>query len=62
VSTLTQPEPSSQEGIVFRKSLGTYTVHADGKVVQRSISSKLRKHLEYWWGAFQSPGMHKRVK
>lgn len=62
VSTLTQPEPNSQEGIVFRKSLGTYTIHADGKAVQCSISSKLRKHLEYWWGISQSPGMHKRVK
>jgi ribosome biogenesis GTPase len=51
-----------QEGIVFRKSLGTYTVHTDGRIVQCSISSKLRKHLEYWWGISQSPGMHRRVK
>ncbi|MFN2283079.1 MAG: ribosome small subunit-dependent GTPase A [Anaerolineae bacterium] len=47
---------------MFRKSLGTYTVHTDGRIVQCSISSKLHKHLEYWWGVSQSPGMHKRVK
>ena len=59
----TQQEPNgTQEGIVFRKSLGTYTVHTDGRIVQCSISSKLHKHLEYWWGVSQSPGMHKRVK
>lgn len=59
----TQQEPNgTREGIVFRKSLGTYTVHTDGTIVQCSVSSKLRKHLEYWWGVSQSPGMHKRVK
>jgi ribosome biogenesis GTPase len=57
-----QESNGTQEGIVFRKSLGTYTVHTDGRIVQCSISSKLRKHLEYWWGVSQSPGMHKRVK
>jgi ribosome biogenesis GTPase len=57
-----QESNGTQEGIVFRKSLGTYTVHTDGRIVQCSVSSKLRKHLEYWWGVSQSPGMHKRVK
>jgi ribosome biogenesis GTPase len=57
-----QESNGMREGIVFRKSLGTYTVHTDGRIVQCSISSKLRKHLEYWWGVSQSPGMHKRVK
>jgi ribosome biogenesis GTPase len=63
VGPLAQHESNgTREGIVFRKSLGTYTVHTDGRIVQCSISSKLRKHLEYWWGISQSPGMHKRVK
>ena len=62
MSTLTQPEPGCREGTVFRKSLGTYSVNTSGGVVQCSISSKLRKHLEYWWEASQSPGMHKHVK
>jgi ribosome biogenesis GTPase len=57
-----QESNGTREGIVFRKSLGTYTVHTNDKIVQCAISSKLRKHLEYWWGVSQSPGMHKRVK
>jgi ribosome biogenesis GTPase len=57
-----QESNGTQEGIVFRKSLGTYTVHTDSRIVQCSLSSKLHKHLEYWWGVSQSPGMHKRVK
>jgi len=36
-----------RHGIVFRKSLGRYSVHADGRVVLCSISNKLRKHLLY---------------
>lgn len=60
---LTQQESAgTREGVVFRKSLGTYTVHIKDEIVQCAISSKLRKHLEYWWGVSQSPGMHKRVK
>jgi ribosome biogenesis GTPase len=63
VGTQTQQESNgTREGIVFRKSLGTYIVHTDDRIVQCSISSKLRKHLEYWWDVTQSPGMHKRVK
>jgi ribosome biogenesis GTPase len=63
VGNIAQQESNgTREGIVFRKALGTYTVHTDGRIVQCSISSKLRKHLEYWWGASQSPGIHKRVK
>lgn len=50
------------EGVVFRKLLGMYTVHSNGKVVQCAISSKLRKHLEYWWGVSQSPDLHRKVK
>jgi ribosome biogenesis GTPase len=52
----------TREGIVFRKSLGTYTVHSDGEVLQCGISSKLRKHLEHWWSVSQSPGLHRVVK
>jgi ribosome biogenesis GTPase len=57
-----QESNGTREGIVFRKSLGMYTIHTDGRIVQCSISSKLRKNLEYWWDVSQSPGMHKRVK
>ncbi|MBN1813242.1 MAG: ribosome small subunit-dependent GTPase A [Anaerolineae bacterium] len=57
-----QESNGTREGIVFRKSLGTYTVHTKDEIVQCAISSKLRKHLEYWWDVSQSPGMHKRVK
>jgi ribosome biogenesis GTPase len=49
-------------GIVFRKSLGTYTVHSDGEALLCTISSKLRKHLEHWWSVSQSPGLHRVVK
>jgi ribosome biogenesis GTPase len=34
----------------------------DDTIVQCSISSKLRKHLEYWWDVSQSADVHKRVK
>lgn len=51
-----------REGVVFRKSLGAYTVHLDGEVIQCAISSKLRKHLERWWSASASPDLHVRVK
>ena len=47
---------------MFRKSLGTYGVHPGGEVIQCAISSKLRKHLERWWAASASPGLHVRVK
>jgi ribosome biogenesis GTPase len=47
---------------VFRKSLGTYAVRSDGDTVQCAISSKLRKHLEYWFGNSDSPDVHVRVK
>jgi ribosome biogenesis GTPase len=58
-----QQEPNgTREGTVFHKSVGTYAVHTKSEIVQCAISSKLRKHLEYWWGVSQSPGMHKRVK
>lgn len=53
---------ATRKGVVFRKLLGTYTVHCDGEIVQCAISSKLRKSLEYWWGASQSPDVHKHVK
>jgi ribosome biogenesis GTPase len=63
VSTSIQEDYNEiREGIVFRKSVGTYTVHAQDGIVQCAISSKLRKHLEHWWSVSQSPGMHKRVK
>jgi ribosome biogenesis GTPase len=62
VSSIQQESNGTREGIVFRKLLGTYTVHANDEVVQCSISSKLHKHLEYWWDVSQSPGLHKRVK
>jgi ribosome biogenesis GTPase len=57
-----QESNGTREGVVFRKSLGTYTVHTKDETVQCAISSKLRKNLEYWWDVSQSPGMHKRVK
>jgi ribosome biogenesis GTPase len=49
-------------GIVFCKSLGTYTVHSDGEALLCAVSSKLRKHLEHWWGVSQSPGLHRVVR
>lgn len=49
-------------GVVFRKSLGTYAVHSNSEIVPCAISSKLRKHLEYWWGDSQSTGLHVKVK
>jgi ribosome biogenesis GTPase len=49
-------------GVVFRKSLGTYTVRSNGEILQCAISSKLRKHMEHWWGISQSPGLHRVVK
>lgn len=52
----------TREGVVFRKSLGTYIVHSKGEVIQCAVSSKLRKHLERWWSASSSPGLHVRVK
>jgi ribosome biogenesis GTPase len=58
----TNHDDRAREGIVFRKSLGTYTVHSDGEIVQCAISSKLHKNLEYWWGVSKSPEAHVRVK
>ena len=49
-------------GVVFRKSLGTYAVRSGGEDIQCAISSKLRKHLERWWAASASPGLHVRVE
>jgi ribosome biogenesis GTPase len=36
-----------QNGTVFKKSLGHYGIHVDGRVVTCSISNKLRKQLVY---------------
>jgi putative ribosome biogenesis GTPase RsgA len=32
-------------GTVFKKTIGTYTVHADGRTIVCAISNKLRKEL-----------------
>ncbi len=34
-------------GTVFKKSIGTYTVHADGRMIVCAISNKLRKELVF---------------
>lgn len=38
---------SLNEGIVYKKTIGTYFVHQDGRVLPCSISNKLRKQLLY---------------
>jgi ribosome biogenesis GTPase / thiamine phosphate phosphatase len=35
------------EGVVFKKTIGNYTVHTNGKTIECSISTKLRKTLIY---------------
>jgi len=34
-------------GIVYRKTIGRYAVHSDGKVINCDISAHLRKELHY---------------
>lgn len=55
-------QTASKQGIVYKKSIGSYTVHTDEGVYNCSISSKLRKHIEYWFGASDPTSGRKHVK
>jgi ribosome biogenesis GTPase len=44
---LSNSDPSSQQGIVFKKSQGNYFVRQNGRVVTCAISNRLRKVLIY---------------
>jgi ribosome biogenesis GTPase len=38
---------TTYQGIVFKKAIGTYDVHCDGRVVRCEISTRLRRELVY---------------
>ena len=40
-------EQNVNEGIVFKKTIGNYTIHANGRIVPCALSSRLRKDLVY---------------
>jgi ribosome biogenesis GTPase / thiamine phosphate phosphatase len=40
-------EPHDDTGVVFRKNIGHYTVHANGQVLECTLSSLLHKELAY---------------
>ena len=40
-------EQNVSEGIVYKKTIGIYTVHADGRRIPCALSSRLRKDLVY---------------
>jgi len=57
------PSPNRErQGIVYRKSQGSYTVHVQGEIIECAISSALRKHLVRWWENSQSSGLKHYVE
>lgn len=40
-------EQNVDEGIIYKKNLGSYTVHTNGRVIPCALSSRLRKGLVY---------------
>jgi ribosome biogenesis GTPase len=47
-STTEHHDPSSQNfGVVYKKTIGNYYVHTDGKVIPCALSNRLRKQLIY---------------
>jgi ribosome biogenesis GTPase len=51
-----------KQGIVYKRSMGSYTIHCHGQVYICAISSKLRKNIEYWFGASDPSSGRKHVK
>ncbi|MBI5930284.1 MAG: ribosome small subunit-dependent GTPase A [Chloroflexi bacterium] len=49
------------QGTVFKKTIGSYTVHTDAEVMVCTISSKLRKHFIYLFGHSDPTSASKRV-
>lgn len=49
------------QGTVFKKTIGSYTVHTDDQVLVCTISSKLRKNLVYLFGHSDPSSASKRV-
>ncbi|MGD8604403.1 MAG: ribosome small subunit-dependent GTPase A [Anaerolineales bacterium] len=50
-------------GVVFRRSQGLYDLRmGDGQEVTCAASSKLRKHMEYWFGSSDRTNVHTSVK
>jgi len=49
-----------REGIVYKKTIGVYTVHSEGRVIPCALSSRLRKDLVY--SSDNPNAVHKRVK
>ena len=47
-------------GVVYKKTIGNYTVHSDGKIVLCELSNRIRKQLIY---PTADPGsLHHRVQ
>ncbi len=49
------------QGTVFKKTIGSYTVHTDDQILVCTISSKLRKNLVYLFGHSDPTSASKRV-
>lgn len=54
-------DTTTLNGVVYKKSTGTYIVHSDGRVLTCSISSRLRKVL-IWPTADRSSVPHQKVQ
>ncbi len=53
---------SLREGVVYRKTQGSYSVQSGSQIAECAISSKLRKHLEQWMGISASTNVRRQIK